>query len=103
MYGPRYFPSLYIVLIKYSIIQVIYSSDIVHSSPNITSYQINTVTACCYGRIEDLAVDWWGNNLYWTDSATGIIWVAKLNGTNKHVLLKGLTSLTHLVLNPYER
>ena len=39
-----------------------------------------TVVSCCLTAPEDLAVDWFGRNLYWTDSQRKVIEVARLDG-----------------------
>ena len=36
---------------------------------------------------DGIAVDWIGRNLYWTDTGTDRIEVARLNGTSRKVLL----------------
>lgn len=38
-------------------------------------------------KCEGLAVDWLGQNLYWTDDGLKIISVAKLDGTMRKVLV----------------
>ena len=61
------------------------------------------VVTCCYGNITDIAVDWWGRNLYWTDEEWGKVGVAKLDGVGQQVLAEGLGKPTRLVINPYRR
>ena len=41
---------------------------------------------CCLVTPEDLAVDWLGRNLYWTDSNRRVIEVAKLDGGGRTIL-----------------
>ena len=61
----------------------------------------------CYFAIgttncEGLAIDWLGNNIYWTDESKKTVSVASLRNTSlRHVLID--TNLTHpraIVLNP---
>ena len=61
------------------------------------------VITCCYGTISDIAVDWWGRNLYWTDKTRGQVGVSKLDGTGHQVLASGLGQPSLLVINPYKR
>jgi len=57
---------------------------------NLTSFsEPQPVVSCCLATPEDLAVDWLGRNLYWTDSTRRVIEVAKLNG-------KGCSILAHI-------
>lgn len=41
------------------------------------------IVCCCLGTPEDLAVDWFGRNLYWTDSELRIIEISKLDGSER--------------------
>ena len=84
------------------IFQLIYRGDITTPNNN-TTYIHEPVITCCYDNITDIAVDWWGRNLYWTDGAAGVVGVAKLSGRSQQVLIDGLTNPLHVVLDPYER
>ncbi len=46
------------------------------------------VVPCCLWQPEDVAVDWLGLNLYWTDSARRVIEVARLDGSRRVVLVQ---------------
>ena len=70
---------------------------------NVTALTTVSVVTCCYDAISDIAVDWWGRNLYWTDRGRGLIGVAKLDGTGQQVLAEGLDQPDRLVINPYKR
>ena len=48
----------------------------------------------------DLAVDWMGGNLYWTDRLGGKIEVSKLDGSNRRVVFTGLRKPTLIEVNP---
>ena len=48
----------------------------------------------------DLAVDWLGGNLYWTDRLSGRIEVSKLDGSYRRVLYTGLHKPTLIEVNP---
>ena len=55
------------------------------------------------GTPADLAVDWFGKNLYWTDSTRRVIEVAKLDGSRRIILYKVPSDLgapTLIVLDP---
>ena len=63
-------------------IQLIYRQYV-----NLTSFsEPQPVVSCCLVTPEDLAVDWLGRNLYWTDSTRRVIEVAKLNGKGRSIL-----------------
>ena len=54
---------------------------------NLTSTsELEAVVTCCLVTPEDLAVDWLGRNLYWTDSNRRVIEVAKLDGGGRTIL-----------------
>ena len=54
---------------------------------NLTSTsEPEPVVTCCLVTPEDLAVDWLGRNLYWTDSNRRVIEVAKLDGSSRTIL-----------------
>ena len=58
---------------------------------------------CCLSQPEDLAVDWFGRNIYWTDSARRVIEVATLSGSGRMILLEVNPSLGppgNIVLDP---
>jgi len=48
----------------------------------------------------DLAVDWMGGNLYWCDRLSGKVEVSRLDGSNRRVLLNGLSYPKLLEVNP---
>lgn len=48
----------------------------------------------------DLAVDWMGGNLYWTNWLAGKIEVSKLDGSNRKVLYTGLRYPSLIEVNP---
>ena len=41
------------------------------------------IVCCCLSSPENLAVDWLGRNLYWTDSDLYTIEIAKLDGSER--------------------
>ena len=45
-----------------------------------------SIITCCLSAPEDLAVDWLGRNLYWTDSQRRVIEVALLDGGGRGIL-----------------
>ena len=50
---------------------------------------------------DGIAVDWIARNLYWTDTGTDRIEVARLNGTSRKVLVtEGLNEPRAIVLDP---
>ena len=50
---------------------------------------------------DGIAVDWIGRNLYWTDTGTDRIEVARLNGTSRKVLIsEGLDEPRAITLDP---
>ena len=49
------------------------------------SGEVECVVCCCLSAPEHIAVDWYGRNLYWTDSQLGIIEVSKLDGTERSI------------------
>ena len=50
---------------------------------------------------DGIAVDWIGRNLYWTDTGTDRIEVARLNGTARKVLIsEGLDEPRAICLDP---
>ena len=59
------------------------------------------VVSCCLWSPEDLAVDWLGRNLYWTDSERGVIEMARLDGGGRTVLRRDLDSPSALALDPH--
>ena len=54
---------------------------------------------------EDIALDWIGNNLYWTESATGNIEVLNLDTFERTILLTigGSSALRGICLDPNTR
>ena len=46
------------------------------------------IISCCLSAPEDVAVDWMGRNLYWTDSGRHVIEVSSLIGGSRSVLLE---------------
>jgi len=58
-----------------------------------------------HGIIEDLALDWAANNLYWTESVTGNIEVLDLNSFGRTIVLNtGPNSRPRgIVLDPSRR
>ncbi len=58
------------------------------------------IISCCVGSPEDLAVDWLGKNLYWTDSSHGTIEVAKLDGRGRYLLARNLNEPAMISLDP---
>ena len=51
---------------------------------------------------DGVAVDWIARNLYWTDTGTNRIEVARLNGTSRKVLISdGLDEPRAIALDPY--
>lgn len=50
---------------------------------------------------DGMAVDWIGRNLYWTDTGTDRIEVARLNGTSRRILIsENLDEPRALCLDP---
>jgi len=50
---------------------------------------------------EGISVDWLGHNIYWADSGTNRIEVARLDGTNRRVLIwENLSHPRSLALDP---
>ena len=43
------------------------------------------VVCCCLKAPEHVAVDWYGRNLYWTDSELRVIEISKLDGSERSV------------------
>ena len=43
------------------------------------------MVCCCLSAPEHIAVDWYGRNLYWTDSDLGVIEIAKLDGSERSI------------------
>jgi low density lipoprotein receptor-related protein 5/6 len=69
---------------------------------DISEYTIERLIESIAGsNISDLAVDWWGKNIYWTDSVRGLVGVSKLNGKNQQILASGLQNPRHIVIDPY--
>lgn len=55
------------------------------------------------GVVEDLAVDWIGRNLYWTDYVLETLEVADLDGRNRMVLISSnITSPRAVEVDPNE-
>lgn len=77
----------------------IYRGTIIgHSLSNVQTIIENGLT-----RIEGMAVDWIGQNLYWVESHMDQIEVAKLNGSYRRTLISGgMESPRSLVLDPRE-
>lgn len=57
------------------------------------------VVTCCY-TFSDIAVDWWGRNLYWVDSTNGVLGVVKLNGRSLQVIASDLKNPVNLIAHP---
>ena len=54
-------------------------------------------------NLEDIAIDWIGKNLYWIESTYDVIEVARLNGSNRYVIVSNnITKPTSLTLDPLE-
>lgn len=50
---------------------------------------------------DGIAVDWFSRNLYWTDTGSDLIQVARLNGTSRKVIISdGLDEPRAIVLDP---
>ena len=65
---------------------IIYLQKIYRHSINITeSSGPECVVCCCLGSPEDIAVDWYGRNLYWTDSTLHTIEISKLDGSQRSI------------------
>ena len=62
------------------------------------------VVSCCLLAPEDIAVDWFGRNLYWGDSGRRVIELSKLNGDNRVILTTIPEDVeegpSHIVLDP---
>ena len=85
-------------------LQYIYRGDIPAVTPaNSSSYPTELLFQDYGGFITDLAVDWWGRNLYWTNNQTGTVYVAKLSGKNHQILADDVDNPSHIVLDPYLR
>ena len=63
-----------------------------------------TIITCCLSSPEDLAVDWLGRNLYWTDSQRRVIEVSLLDGRSRSVLVivpENLGPPGNIALDPF--
>lgn len=69
----------------------------------MSTYVSQLIITRSRGIISDLAVDWWGRNLYWTNEPLGVVGVAKLNGNNQQILVSGLQKPQRIIVNPYQR
>ena len=69
----------------------------------MSTYVSQLIITCSRGVISDLAIDWWGRNLYWTNEVLGVVGVAKLNGNNQQILVSGLEKPQRIIVNPYQR
>ena len=49
------------------------------------SDEVECVVCCCLSAPEHIAVDWYGRNLYWTDSDLGIIEISRLDGSERTI------------------
>lgn len=47
-----------------------------------------------------LAIDWIGDNIYWSDQKRGIIEVARLNGTARYVILSNIEKPSSIAVDP---
>ena len=47
--------------------------------------ELECVVCCCVESPADLAVDWYGRNLYWTDSELRTIEISKLDGSERSI------------------
>ena len=62
------------------------SQRIYRRSINSTeSDEVECVVCCCLSAPEHIAVDWYGRNLYWTDSDLGIIEISRLDGSERTI------------------
>ena len=55
---------------------------------NLNGTDIETLISSHLKTTDGLAVDWIGKNLYWTDTGTDVIEVAKLSGQYRRTLIK---------------
>ncbi|XP_019616125.1 PREDICTED: low-density lipoprotein receptor-related protein 4-like [Branchiostoma belcheri] len=55
------------------------------------------------GGINSIAVDWVSSNLYWTETLSGRIYVSRLDGSFRHVLIDNLNQPRGLAVHPPER
>lgn len=63
------------------------------------------IIPCCLSSPEDLAVDWLGRNLYWTDSQRGVIELSNLAGRERTVIAvvpEALGGPSHIALDPHQ-
>jgi low density lipoprotein-related protein 2 len=56
---------------------------------------INAIVSSGVGMVEALAVDWIGNNLYWTDYALQHVEVSKLDGKRRRILFNVTFEIIH--------
>ena len=72
---------------------------------NATTYELiqekaTPIITCCLATPEDLAVDWMGRNLYWSDSERGVIEASRLDGSGRRIIASGLDQPSLIELYP---
>ncbi|CAI8020827.1 Low-density lipoprotein receptor-related protein 6 [Geodia barretti] len=80
--------------------KLIYRRSITIGNPESDIGEATPIITCCLATPKDLAVDWLGRNLYWTDSLRGVIEVSLLSGRSRRVLYSELDQPSLLVLDP---
>lgn len=62
---------------------------------------LREIVAAGVGTVEDIAVDWIGRNIYWTDSESNRIEMAKVDGSSRRpVVRQNLHTPTGLTVDP---
>jgi hypothetical protein len=80
--------------------KLIYRRSITIDNPDSDIGEATPIITCCLATPKDLAVDWLGRNLYWTDPSRGVIEVSLVSGRSRRVMYSELDRPLLLVLDP---